>query len=179
MRTVLNQKTYSILAVVSSTCAFVFGFLVIVGWEFKIQTLKSVFPSYITMKANTAVGFLFLSASLWLVQSGQMSQIKQRISNSLALMTFLVGSLTLSQYLFGWDLKIDELLFLDPSGGRFPNGRLAPITAICFMLISTALVISTREKNNRYKLAHFLTFMTLLLSFQAFIGYLYGTTYTF
>ncbi len=41
-----------------SVLTVLLGFLVIVGWGFKIPTLKSVFPGYVSMKLNTAICFI-------------------------------------------------------------------------------------------------------------------------
>jgi PAS domain S-box-containing protein len=43
------------------------GGLVLLGWVLDIQLLKSIFPEWVTMKVNTALGFLLAGSSLFAV----------------------------------------------------------------------------------------------------------------
>ena len=56
----------------------------------------------------------------------------------------LVGLLSLSEHLVGWDLGIDQLFFLDENPfeafGSVRPGLMAPITALDFLLIGLALL---------------------------------------
>ncbi len=64
-----------------------------------------------------------------------------------AFLVTLLGAATLSQYLFGLNLGLDQLLFddLTVSAGTSSPGRLAPMTAIAFMAIGLALLLSDRK----------------------------------
>ena len=114
--------------------------MVLLGWAFDISTLKSILPEYIAMKANTAIGLLLVSVTLGFYQEEKFfsSTVIIRI---LSVVVFLIGALTICEYAFGFDFKIDEFFFRDhvPPGARFPPGRLAPITAINFIFISLHL----------------------------------------
>lgn len=159
------------------------GSLVLVGWQFNIQTLKSVLPSYISMKANTAAGFIALGVSLWaaLASSTFKMPLLKGVSCVAASISVLLGALTMSEYLFDVDFGIDELLYDDPLGrnGRFPPGRLAPITALNFMLVGLAILCTQNGKRAFYRTSQFFTFIAFLASFQALIGYFLGVTYSF
>ena len=153
--------------------------MVLLGWAFDISTLKSILPQYIAMKANTALGLMLISITLGFYQEEKFfsSTVIIRI---LSLGIFLIGALTLCEYGFGLDFKIDEILFRDPVplGARFPPGRLAPITAINFIFLSLSFFF-TSGRLKLYKLTQFIIFISFLISFQALVGYLLGITYSF
>src|SRR5262245_12713008 len=109
------------------------GLLVLVGWALAVDTLKSILPIWVTMKANTAGAFLLAGASLaWLALSpSSRGQFRAHLGPALVA---LIGLLTFSQYLFGWDLGIDQLLFRESTEalGTSHPGRMAPTTALGF-----------------------------------------------
>src|SRR4030095_16234395 len=90
---------------------FAVGFLVLVGWLFNIPALKSIFPGFATMKANTALAFMLAGSSLWLASTRGENQRIDLLAKACATVTMLIGLLTLSEYLFSRDLGIDQLLF--------------------------------------------------------------------
>ena len=91
---------------------------VLVGWIFDIGFLKSVLPGFVTMKANTAIAFVVASASLRAATRDDWRETETRVY---AALVALIGLLTLSEYIFGWNLRIDQLLFRDPAT---PEGEL-------------------------------------------------------
>lgn len=147
--------------------------VVLVGWMLDIAVLKSISPAWVTMKANTAFAFLTAGLSLWLLQTKQATPGTKRIAQVCALIVALVGLFTFSEYLFGWDLGIDQLMFTEPLGsvGTFSPGRMAPTTALCFLMLGVALLLNSRGSHWP---AHLLTLAAALLSLMAFLGYLYG-----
>ena len=126
------------------------GILVLVGWTLQNGPLTRVFPDFIAMKANTALCFvLFGISSLFAISSQPNLRL---VSFLFALAGGLIAFLTLGEILLGWNLGIDELLFvdvLDPIGTAAP-GRMAPLTAVCFSLLGLVSVLgprlSTRSK---------------------------------
>jgi len=170
--------TWKRLDKIAIVLTLICGSLVLFGWAFSIQTFKSILPGFITMKANTAVGLMCLAGALACSLS---SRPRIRLFSFLFLtLTFLIGLLTLSQYFFNIDLGIDELLFSDPlpPGARFPPGRLAPITAITFMIMSVGLLL-VETKKKFFVCSQALIFVAFLISFQALVGYVLGLTYSF
>jgi hypothetical protein len=155
--------------------------LVILGWHFNIRTLKSILPNYITMKVNTALGLAFLATAIGLLRNERPPKLNTVFAQILTLLTISIGALTLFEYLLGIDFKIDELLYTDIDGinGKFPPGRLAPITAINFILIGLAILFSNNSIKKSTKFAQLLTLVASLVSFQALIGYASGVTYEF
>jgi len=82
------------------------------GWVFDIELLKWAPQSLVRMKANAAFAFLLSGFSLWFSASGEKGSTlgKERVGQALAFLVSLLGLLTLSEYVFGWDLGIDQLL---------------------------------------------------------------------
>ncbi|MEI6519498.1 MAG: ATP-binding protein [bacterium] len=151
------------------------GVMVLVGWAFDIPVLKSILPGYVSMKANTAIGFIFASLSLLFLKY-KSNLLLQRLSVVFAAITVLLGFLTLIQYFFGINLGIDQLFFSEPTGtiGTFSPGRMALATAINFLISGYALLLagSPRGIATAQRLALCIGIMGLL----PLLGYLYGAT---
>ena len=158
----------------SKNCSLIVSFigsLVLIGWAFDIRVLKSVGSELITMKANTALCFLMTGIALSLASST--SRLRRQIIYVLCALTAAVSCGTLMEYLLGVNIGIDEILFSDLGGqaGRFPPGRLAPITAVNFMFIALALTLATSGRSRLVQLSQYLAAAVGLLSFQSLIGY--------
>jgi len=159
----------------ASLIVILVGLVVLGGWAFDIIALKSVFSGLVTMKANTALAFVLAGVSLWLLQSKQADRRTRRIAQVCALIVALLGLLTLSEYLFGWDLGIDQLLFEEPLGavGTPSPGRMAPATAFNFLLVGMALLSLDTAHVQRIS-SQLLALLAALIAFLALLGYLYG-----
>ena len=173
---VLNSSLKS-FSHASSFIVIAIGCLVLLGWAFDILILKSVLPGLVTMKANTALGFALAGVSLWLLQSEQADRRTRRIAQACAATVALLGILTLSEYLFGWNLGIDQLLFhdlqtMDPITSQ--PGRMAPSTALNFLLLGAALLLLDVETRRGHCPAQGLILVATLISVIAIIGYAYG-----
>ncbi len=183
MKTSLKRlRRLSAVGRVRALCAFValISSAVLVGWEFNIVALKSVLPSYISMKVNTALSMLLLAAATALTAERPRG-VRLWGSYALICVTVSVSLATLAEYAFDLDFHIDEFFFLDPSspGNRFPPGRLAPISAVCFLLVGLASVAHTNPWRRQYGLSRFFLWLVFLMAFQAMVGYLLGVTYMF
>ncbi|HEY9799081.1 MAG TPA: EAL domain-containing protein [Leptolyngbyaceae cyanobacterium] len=163
-----------------SVFVILLGCAVLLGWYFDISILKSILPEWTTMKPNTALGFVLSGLALNFLHSTR--KIKRRLAQVLAMAIALLGLLTLSQYLLGWNLGIDQLLFTDKlaaisqigveSATTYPN-RMSPVSALNFSLIGSALWLSAAS-NVGYRGVQLLTVATTLTSLQTLIGYIYG-----
>jgi diguanylate cyclase (GGDEF)-like protein/PAS domain S-box-containing protein len=160
------------IAVVAISCVVLFG------WAFQIAVLMSVFPGLVTMKANTAVGLALSAISLWLQVPGESRGPRRNIARFLAAIVVLLGAASLSEYAFGIDLRIDQLLFLDPKGSlgtSFP-GRMAPTTATAFITIGLALMLLEWKTKRGQRPAQVLSLWTGLIAMMAICGYFYHAT---
>jgi len=134
------------------------------------------------MKANTALAFLLSSASLWLLQeegerwNHKFLLLRDYFIQLCAFTVMMLGLLTLSQYLFHWNLGIDQLIFREMPGavGTSHPGRMAPTTALNFILIGFALLLLGRTTRRDYWSIQFLVITAALISWQPLLGYAYG-----
>ena len=155
------------------------GFLVLAGWALDIESLKRLLPGLVTMKANTAVAFMLAGISLWLWDS-RAHPVRRYVANGAAVLTSLIGILTLLEYLFGLKLGIDELLFQDAPGaiGTFSPGRMAGNTAVGFLLLGAAMLLrdDARRSAAAAWAAQALSGLTGLIALLALIGYAYDVS---
>ncbi len=168
-RMLFNKRISQIIAAL----VFLAGCLVLMGWMLDIPVLKSVFPNLATMKANSALCFIMAGAALWLLQDEQASQTQRRLAQVCALAIFLIGSLTLLEYIFGWDFGIDQLFFRDTgviSGFLYP-GRMSHATTVSFMLLGLAFWLLSHSR--RYVTIHLITLIVMSIALLTLAGYLY------
>lgn len=138
------------------------------------------------MKANTALCFILSGVSLWLSLKVKVEEISPTppysqipiplIVKVCALTVHLIGLLTLSQYIFGWNIGIDELLFHDSpmTVTTFHPGRMGLNTALNFMCVGRALELLAQPKSYRsYWYAQVLALLAGGISGLALMGYAY------
>jgi len=133
---------------VAGAFAMLVGALVLTGWLFDIHGLKSIYGD-ITMKANAALSFLMAGASLWALGVDEQRAFARRAGQVCAAMVALIGLMTLSEHVFGWNLGIDQLLFTEPAGALATTspGRMGPFASSCFTLAATALLLLHAHRN--------------------------------
>lgn len=155
---------------VMSVAVCVTAFLTLVGWFFDIPSFKSVFEGYQTMKVNTAVCFLLVGIGLMVYKPQSNFQFLPSITGALVISTALIS---VFQDIFNVDFGIDELLIAQSESiGMVKPGRMAPTTAVSFILIAFGLF--TKEKRCGDKVIPFVVVPLLqLVSTIAIIGYFF------
>ena len=116
--------------------------MVLIGWKFDIEMMKGALPTWVSMKANTAVCFILLGVALKLTaHPSKNSRRSIHVARLCSVLVGMTGTLSLAQYIFGWNIGIDQFLFVEPTGalGTSYPGRMAPDTALYFILLSVAL----------------------------------------
>ncbi|MEG4941069.1 PAS domain S-box protein [Microcoleus sp. F4-D5] len=158
----------------ASLLVIAIGCLVLLGWQFDISPLKSGFPGMTsTMKANTAFCFLLAGVSLRLLQY-QRTRLNDRIAQGMAGLIILIGMLTLSDYIFGWKLGINEWLFRDfVSSGTPDRGRMGVNTALNFVLMGVGLLLLRQNSQRHTWLAQIFSSVAALISLLALFGHIF------
>jgi hypothetical protein len=162
--------------------AVLMSILVLLGWQFENDLLKQGFlndPA--SIKANSAVCFILAGMTLGLLQLESILKSRSRLkwlrilSSSLAWSIVLVGALTLSQYLCGWNLEIDELLFRDSSAFAQPYpGRMGEATAVNFILLGISFLFLRQNTQRTDWIAQLLSCLVVVISLLPLVGYLFG-----
>jgi two-component system, cell cycle sensor histidine kinase and response regulator CckA len=148
------------------------GASVLVGWLLGVGALLSVIPGQITMKANTALGFLCAGLALVAVTHQPRTRRSRSIAIGLATMVAAIGLLTLIEYSLHCDLGIDQLFFADHFQFPYP-GRMAHITAVNFCLAGSSLLLLSLFKT-KTTWSQLLSLLSGLSALLAIVGYLYG-----
>jgi len=73
----MNRKLIRTLIIIAGITTTIIGFLVLLGWQFDIEILKSLQPDTVSMKPNTA--FAFLLSGLALVFLQQQAPVYKRL----------------------------------------------------------------------------------------------------
>jgi PAS domain S-box-containing protein len=97
---------------------------------------------------DTGVGFILIGTGFVLLMAGH-----SRIAPWFGGVAGLLALLTLSEYLSGQDLGIDQFLYNADGGTKTEFlGRMSPVVASCFLFIGTALVLARRSYQSTARL---------------------------
>jgi PAS domain S-box-containing protein len=132
--------------------AVLVGGLVLAGWTLDIAALKSLLPNWVSVKPNTALAFILTGIAVLLSTiNPQFSTASSRLARLCGWLAGLIGLLTLCEYAFGWNPGFDQWLFHEPAGavGTSHPGRMAPDTALCFLLLAAGLEIACGSRKTR------------------------------
>ena len=152
------------------------GVVVLLGWALELPWVRSVGPDLVEMKPNTALGFLLAGGALWLLAPTEGSDRRASAGRVLAGLLTTLALATMSEYVMGWDLGIDQLLFLESPEAIFTSspGRMAFATTVDFALIGAALLLLDVRTRRGFWPAQGLALAAGGLAYVAAIGYLYG-----
>ncbi len=168
-RTVLRLKAASRAA---GAALIVLGAVVLCGWLLQLQVLVSINADYASMKPNTALGFVCLGGSLWFLHSPAAGAARN--SKLLAWSVLILGGVTLAEYMLGWDLGIDRLLYWHGNPGRWPSRMTMAASAHFLFLGAALLAIEARLERSQRRPSEWLALAVALSSFAVLLGYLYG-----
>ena len=162
-----RPKIFSRLA---GSLVLLIGILVLLGWLLSIPGFKSIYGE-ITMKANTAMTLILAGLALLGISSDY--RYLRLMGQICALAVVLIGLLTLSEHLFGWNLHIDQLLFSEEAGALATTsaGRMGITASSCFVMFGVSMLWLYQRK--MFSLAQTLAMVGGLWALLAIIGYAY------
>ncbi len=155
------------------------GLLVLLGWVIGNRTLMSLVPGAVAMKANTAIGLILGGFSLSLILRADQKRpapalLERRLAVGAAVILALLGAASGLEYLLGWDLHVDEVVFRDftHTDGKYYPGRMSPVTALNFVCLGLAMILQARGRGLRY--VQMLVAPVALLIVFVLVGTSYG-----
>ncbi|KTD61818.1 sensory box protein/GGDEF domain/EAL domain protein [Legionella spiritensis] len=158
------------ITIIMSLAVIALGLSVLIGWYWRIPFLIQYHPDMIAMVYNTALSFI-------LVGTGIYSLIYRQplVARIISAVVFFGATIILLQYFLGINSGIDELFFnhYNKTANTFP-GRMAPNTAVCFMLTATALFFLGYRRFHKYTVVvgGIIGVLTLSLSILFISGYM-------
>jgi PAS domain S-box-containing protein len=158
-----------------SLAAILVGVAVLAGWTLEIGSLRSVLPGFAMMKPNTAAAFILCGIVLFLFQQEQSASQDHPAAHLLSVFVILIGLLTAAEYYTGHALGMDQLLFRDLLADESRNsGRMAPVTALNFVLLGSAFMIFDWNTPRGNRPAEWFVLMAASGSMMALLGYVYN-----
>jgi PAS domain S-box-containing protein len=164
------------LARLASVVVIAIGALVILGWVFDVELLKTLMPGAPVMSASSALGFVLAGVAL----SARLRARPERrglsvLSRSCALLVLLLGLANLIGYEHPWSFSLDRFFALGEPDFDLAAGpqRMALNTALNFLLCGAALLCLDVETRRGVRPAQLLFLVTGLVALVAVTGYAY------
>jgi PAS domain S-box-containing protein len=153
------------------------GAIVFAGWMLGIAPLRDV-TGVVTMKTNTALATLLAGVALVLLIPERAGPGRRWAGRVCAVVVMLLGMLTFSEHLIGWNLGIDQMLVTEPPGaaGVTSSNRMGPPASLCFLLLGPALLLLSRQRRpaERMVVHQPLALVVTLVALLSTLGYVYG-----
>ena len=162
---------FRVIPLICAALAMLIGLMTFIGWISAMPLLASIRSNYIPMAPSTALCFSLIGTGLIL----QVSRPRLRILiHLLAGIVLVLACAKLIEILGGYRFGIDAWFVRNPGlFGAVPTGRMAPLTALNFMFVASALVFLTAT--NRETPACTLAALATVISAVVLVGYWYGT----
>jgi hypothetical protein len=149
------------------------GLMVLVGWFSSLSILTQIASSLPRMQPTTALSFVFCGAGFIAI-----STARQYLAAAAGLFVAAIGALIVTQYLLQTDWDIDRsLMRAVVNSSSMRTGRMAPTTALCFVMSGLALLLMSRPSRPRHR-GLFLSasaLMMIALALAILVGYATGT----
>ena len=144
--------------------------LVLVGWTFSIQSLKTLYrSSHTAMNPLTAVGLMLCALALaLLIRRPAYRSMRRRASKVCALLAIAIALSKFVSYKF--PLPLDVLLF----STKARDNPMAPNTAGAFLLTGLALFLMDSRMGRGRRPSVALALLTACAAMLALTGYVYG-----
>lgn len=165
------SAVYRTVAYTIAVIVILVSVMVLAGWYTNQPVLVQVVPTFAPMQYNTAICFLVSAIGM----AGLFRFPKLAVI--FGLIVFIISIITLFQYLANTNLGIDELAVKAHITTKTSHpGRMAPNTAVCFILSGLVTLFFGYFRQNKVVLiaGFIITLCIGVLSFVALFGYISG-----
>lgn len=147
------------------------GSIVWLGWHWRIELLTQGLPGTAAMNPVTA-GCLILSGLALALQLRRPSSIGGQFAG---LLVFIIGSAKLAAYFGLVSFSLDQWFFTEQieNAGLFRGNRIAPNTALCFVLSGIALWLPAHLAFSQIRLAEIVAAASGMIALLTVLGYIY------
>ena len=147
----------------------------IAGWLLDIELLKTALPGLPSIKMNTAICLLLCGVvALFYIDDAEKHF---NIIIPLNLIALILSALTLFEYAFNVNLRIDEFL-VKGSAAETEPGRMALTSASCLVMLTMGFAFVTAQAPKMFSRAAQLFFaIVALLAILAIIGYIFDVPF--
>lgn len=168
------MNNFKIVKIISVFVTVV-GLLVMIGWIYDIEFIKSVAPGLVTMKFVTALCFVLSGLLLYgiVLARGKKSYFIQSLLPLLSLLIFFFMGSLLMLFIFNIQLGIENLFVRELSGAALTSvpGRPSLATVVAFILVAIAgIVISYKEQTTVLEI---IGVILVIISLVAVAGYIF------
>ena len=167
---------YRAISIGLAVFAFCIGGAALLGWILDNEFLKKIHPALVNMKANTAVCLMLLAALCFLINDRSQSRGKRIIRQLFAATVAVVGLVTLSEHIFGWNTGLDQLLFhetQEEAGLSFP-GRMGVAASLNFFFLGVALSLLDVKTRRWFRVSNVAVILVVTVTLLVFLYYFYG-----
>jgi len=175
---IASQRFFRQIAGFAAAAAACIGVLALVGWANGIETLTGVLPSLSTLKPNTALCLIACGLALICIAVRPKDRIAVIAARVLAAGALLLALLSLAEVVFGWNLGIDQALFVD-LGDPVHAGRMGANTGAALALVATAVLTVGSDTDIVVFRAQLLTVGAAIITLFSLVGYVYSAAYLY
>ncbi len=144
------------------------GLLIIIGWIFNIAVLKSFSPPLKPISPISAILFVLLGISIWLMQNKRINKLNTLITRFLLFIVAFTSFIILLEYILGLNLGVNSI-------NNINFALMSFISALNFLLTSIALFILDLEIDDKYP-AQYIMLIVAFLTLFTIAGYIYGVS---
>jgi signal transduction histidine kinase len=159
----------------AAVVAVIVASVILMNWALPGDKSRMIQPGDFLMLPWAATLIILVSASLLLQRNHEPGKAARTAAWILAGISAVLSLIFLFEWMAGYKLGIDSLLFRDSvvARGHLNPGRIANNSAALFLFESLGLLLLDDDRrNNRYK-SHMFAFAGILVSTIALAGYLF------
>jgi PAS domain S-box-containing protein len=149
--------------------------LVIAGWQFNIDLLKSPISNLNAMNPTTAVAFILAGLSYLLLNSRHKTIAKRNVGKILAIGLLVIGFIRVVDSSSTFSIPIDQFLYVTQlvDAGTGEVVRMASNSAFNFVLLAIALLTLHKDTQRIKMPAQFISIIILIAALLSILTYIY------